>query len=51
MVSDDKDVDTGRSKHTDVGDLFQGGGTDGSSLWVRDVFDEPPHGPVHGGVP
>ena len=36
---------TGRGKHMVVGDIFQGGGSGGSSHWVRDVGDDPPHGP------
>ena len=51
VVLDYKDINTGRSKHVGVRDLFQGGGTDGSSLWVRDFFDDPPDVPGHGGVP
>ena len=36
---------TGRGKHVVVGDIFQGGGSGGSSLWVGDVGNDPPHGP------
>ena len=31
------DIVTGRGKHMVVGDIFQGGGSGGSSHWVRDV--------------
>ena len=51
VVSADEDLGTWRIKHTGVGDLFQGGGTDGSYLCVREIFDEPPHGPGHVRVP
>ena len=37
---------TGRGKHVGVGDIFQGGGSDGSSVWVGDAGDDPLHGPV-----
>ena len=37
---------TGRSKHAVVGNIFQGGGSGGSSLWVVEVGDDLPHGPV-----
>ena len=42
---------TGRGKHTGVRDIFQGGGSGGSSLWVVDVGDEPPHGLGPGDFP
>ena len=45
-----KDLGTGRGKHADVGDTFQGGGSGSYSLWVRNVGDEPPNGPIPGGV-
>ena len=34
------------NKHTGVGDIFQGGGTDSSSLLVGDVVDDPRMGQV-----
>ena len=37
---------TVRGKHVGEGDIFQGGGSYGSSLWVGDVGDDPPHGTV-----
>ena len=43
MGSSEKDFGTGRSKHAGVGDIFQGGGTDSSYIWVGDVGDELPH--------
>ena len=42
---------TGRGKHTGVRDIFQGGGLGGSSHWVGDVGDEPPHGTGPGVFP
>ena len=39
---------TGRGKHVGFRDIFQGGGSGGSSIWVRDVGDDPPHGKVPG---
>ena len=30
---------------------FQGGGSGGSSIWVGDVGDDPPHGPDTGVFP
>ena len=46
-----EDLGTGRGKHVGVGDLFQGGGSGGSSLRVGDVVDDPPYGPSPGDVP
>ena len=43
MGSADKDLGMGRIKHAGVGNLFQGGGTGGSYLWLVDVGDDPPH--------
>ena len=31
-----------------VGDVLQCGASGGASLWIVDVGDEPPHGPVPG---
>ena len=36
---------TVRGKNAGVRNISQGGGSGGSYLWVRDVGDEPPHGP------
>ena len=44
MGSADEDIGKGSSKHAGVGDILKGGGTGGSSLWVRDVGYDPPHG-------
>ena len=33
-----------------VRDIFQGGGSGGSSIWVGDVCDDPPHGLGTGGI-
>ena len=44
MGSADEDIGTGRSKHVGVGDILKGGGKGGSSLWVRYVVYDPPHG-------
>ena len=41
----------GRGKHTGVRDIFQGCGSGSSSLCVRDVDDDPLHGPGPGGFP
>ena len=41
-----EDLVTGRGKHADVRDIFQGGGSGGFSIWVGDVGDDPPHVPV-----
>ena len=38
------DLVTGNVKHESVRDIFQDGGSGGSSFWVRDVGDYPPHG-------
>ena len=46
-----EDLGTRRGKHVGVGDLFQGGGSGGSSLRVGDVVDYPPYGPSPGDVP
>ena len=51
MGSADEYLGTLRSKHEGSGELLQGGGTVGYSLWVRDVGDDPLHGPDPGGVP
>ena len=42
---------TGRGKHTGVRDIFQGGGSGDSYLWVGDMGDETPHGPGPGDFP
>ena len=42
---------TGRGKNMGVRDIFQGGGSGGSSLWVGDVDSDPPHGPGPGYFP
>ena len=42
---------TGRGKHSDVEDIFQVGSSYGSSLWVGEMGDDPPHGPVPGDFP
>ena len=49
--SDDKYLGTGRVNHAGVGNLIQGGDTGGFYLWVRDVDDDPLHGPGPGEVP
>ena len=51
MVSDDKDLGTGRIKNAGVGDLLQDGGTVGSYLWVVYMGDDPPYVTVPGGIP
>ena len=40
-----------RGKHAGVRDIFQDSGSDGSSLWVRGLGDDPLHGPGPGGFP
>ena len=42
---------TGRGKHVGVRYIFQGCGSGGSYLWVRDAGDDPLHGLVPGGFP
>ena len=42
---------TGRGKHVGVRYIFQGCGSGGSYLWVRDTGDDPLHGLVPGGFP
>ena len=42
---------TGRGKHVGVRYIFQGCGSGGSSVWVRDAGDDPLHGPVPRGFP
>ena len=32
-----------------AGDVFKGGCAGGTSFWVGNVGDDPPHGTVHGG--
>ena len=32
-------------------DSFQGSGAGGTNFWGRDMDDDPPHGPIPGGVP
>ena len=49
--TDGKDLGTVSCKHAGFGDIFQGGGTGGSFLWVRDMGDEPMHGPGPGYFP
>ena len=51
VVSADKDIGTGRIKHTGVGDLLQDGVTVGSYLWVVYMGDDPPHVTFPGGIP
>ena len=41
---------TVRGKNVGVRDIFQGGGSGGSSIWVGDVCDDPPHGLGTGGI-
>ena len=33
---------------TGLGDVLQGGGAGGSSIWFGDIGDDPPHGKVPG---
>ena len=40
----------GGCKPKGVGYFLQGGGAGSTYFWVRDVDDEPPHGPGHWGV-
>ena len=49
VVSADKDIGTGRRKHTGVIDLLQDDVTGGSYLWILYMGDDPPHVPVPGG--
>ena len=42
---------TGRINNMVVSNLIQGGNKGGFSLWVRDVGDDPLHGPGPGEVP
>ena len=49
MVLDDGDLGMGMRKNAGVGELLQGGGICGYSIWVGDVVDDPPHGPETGG--
>ena len=42
---------TGRVKHADVRDIFQGGDSSGYYIWAGDVGDEPLHGLGPGGFP
>ena len=46
-----EDIRMGRVKHAGVGEIFQGGGSGGYSLLVRDVGDKLLHGPGPGGFP
>ena len=48
---DDKDTGTGGRQPTGLGDVLQGGGTGGPSIWVRDVGDDPRHGKGPGKFP
>ena len=48
---DGKDPGTGGCHPTGLGDVLQGGGAGGSSIWVRYVGDEPPHGKGPGKFP
>ena len=45
---DSKDTGTLGRQPTGFGGIFQGGGADGSTIWVRYVGDDPPHekGPI-----
>ena len=38
---------TGRGKYAGVSDIFQGGGSYGSYIWVGDLGDDLPYEPVH----
>ena len=51
MCSSEEDIGTVRRKHAGFGDLIQGGGAGGSSIWVIDFGDDPPHGSEPGGFP
>ena len=51
MVYVVEDIGIVRVKHAGVRDIFQGGGSVGSSLWVRDVGDDPLCGTGPGGFP
>ena len=46
-----EDIGMGRGKHAGVGNVFQVGGSGGTSLLVEDVDDDSPYGPGPGGFP
>ena len=39
---------TERCKHANVRDIFQCGSSCGYYIWVRDIYDDSPHGPGPG---
>ena len=51
LDTDDEDNGMGGRHTTGLRDVLQGGGTGGSSIWVGDVGDDPPHGKGPGKFP
>ena len=51
LGTDGKDSGRGGRQPTGLRDVLQGGGAGGSSIWVRDVGAEPPHGTGPGKFP